>query len=97
MGVGSVISETAVLSVAAFPIVDGIIYENTLNGLRIVGVSTAKKNIVIPETVNGLTVREVGPSAFENQTMLESIDLPDTIEIIGARAFAGCKNLSSMS
>ena len=53
-------------------------------------------SVVIPETVQGFTVVQVGPGAFEGNTVLTSIDLPDTITVIAQRAFAGCSSLSDM-
>ena len=54
-------------------------------------------SVTVPAAIDGLTVVEIGASAFEGNTALTSIDLPDTIEVIGARAFANCTNLSSMN
>ena len=51
--------------------------------------------VVVPE-VNNLPVEEIGEEAFMNNQNLTSIDLPDTITIIRARAFKGCNNLSEM-
>ena len=39
----------------------------------------------------------VGAGAFKNKTALESITLPNSIEVIGSEAFKGCTNLSSMT
>ena len=52
--------------------------------------------LIIPETVEGLTVKKVGESAFEGHTEIVSIDLPDTIIVIGKKAFKGCTSLSDM-
>ena len=52
---------------------------------------------IVPETFNEFPVVKIGDSAFENKTSLVSVDLPDTIIVIGRRAFAGCTNLSQMS
>ena len=52
--------------------------------------------LVIPETVEGMTVTEIGEEAFMGNASLESIDLPDTIIIIRARAFKNCTNLREM-
>ena len=53
--------------------------------------------LTIPETVQNMTVTEIGESAFENNSTLESIDLPDTITVIGKKAFKNCSNLKSMN
>ena len=71
------------------------------NGLSISSYAGSASSLVIPETIehNGVvyTVKEVGEGAFENNTVLESITLPDTIEIIKARAFKNCSNLREMN
>ena len=64
---------------------------------KVVSYSGTASSLTIPETVEGMTVTEIGVEAFMNNTTLVSIDLPDTITVIRARAFKGCTNLSSMS
>lgn len=64
--------------------------------LRVVGYTGSASSITIPETVEGKTVTEIGPSAFEWNTDLVSIDLPDSIQIIWDKAFKNCTNLRSM-
>ena len=76
---------------------DGVVYEKTDDGLVIVSYSGTEASVTIPETVEGLTVIKVGASAFEGNTTLTSIDLPDTIQVIGERAFANCTSLSTMN
>ena len=51
---------------------------------------------VVPEKFNGMTVTEIGEEAFMSKTNLVSIDLPDTITVIRARAFKNCTSLSDM-
>ena len=62
----------------------------------VVSYSGSAISLTIDETVNGMTVTEIGEEAFMNNTTLETIDLPDTITIIHARAFKGCTNLREM-
>ena len=64
--------------------------------LTVTGYTGTASSLVIPETVDGFTVTAVGASAFEGNTVLHEIDLPDTITAIGSRAFKNCSNLSSM-
>jgi hypothetical protein len=54
-------------------------------------------SVTIPQTVEGYTVTAIGEGAFEGNTALVSIDLPDTIEVIGARAFKNCTSLTTMN
>ena len=53
-------------------------------------------SVVVPATINGLAVVEIGEGAFAGNTALTTIDLPDSVTVIGARAFANCTNLVSM-
>ena len=93
----SITSNAATLTVTGPVVIDGVAYEKTENGMKIVSFSSTESSVVIPETVGGLPVTEIGAGAFEGCLTLESIDLPDSVEIIGQRAFAGCTNLSSMN
>ena len=68
---------------------DGNLRVNKYNG--------TSASVTIPETIRNRTVTEIGEKAFEGNTSLTSIDLPDTIQIIRKRAFANCTALSSMS
>jgi hypothetical protein len=78
-------------------IIDEVVYKKVSDTRAIViGYNGSSANVVVQEIVEGATVAEIGESAFEGNTTLVSIDLPDTIEIIGKRAFANCINLSSM-
>ena len=58
---------------------------------------TSAENVVVPDTVQGMVIYEIGESAFENHTEIVSVKLPSTITVIGKRAFAGCTRLSQMS
>jgi hypothetical protein len=91
-------SDGALLSKSPVFVVDGVTYEIIEdNNLKVVSYEGTDAAVVIPETVEGMTVTEIGEEAFMGNTTLESIDLPDTITIIRARAFKGCTKLSSMS
>lgn len=45
---------------------------------------------------DGKPIKVIEPSGFYKNTTIRSIDLPDTIEEIGASAFEGCSNLVSV-
>ena len=79
-------------------VVDGVTYEKiTDTTLCVVSYSGSASALVIPETIQGMTVTEIGVEAFMNNTALTAIDLPDTIMVIKARAFKGCTHLSQMT
>ena len=91
------VSESVAVTVLpdAFEI-DGVVYTEVEGGIEITLYKGDSAEVVIPETIEGMTVVRVGASAFEGNTNITYIDLPDTIEVIGARAFADCINLSTM-
>ena len=80
---------------------NGVIYE-ILEGttLLVKSYSGNASSLVIVPTLehNGTTytVTEIGEEAFMDNISLTSIDLPDTIVIIHARAFKNCSNLREM-
>ena len=62
----------------------------------VVSYSGTGSSLTIPDTVENMTVTEIGVEAFMDNKKLVSIDLPDTITVIRARAFKGCTSLSDM-
>ena len=58
------------------------------------------KNIVIPETINGVSVSSIGNSAFADifeEKLIESVVIPDRVKRIGSYAFSSCVALKSVS
>ncbi len=58
--------------------------------------SCTDKNIRIPEFYNGKKVMGIDGGAFAELTFVETIEIPNSIEIIYDGAFAGCYNLSEI-
>lgn len=56
-----------------------------------------KKDIIIPDTVQGKLVRGIGDSCFANNISITSVYLPETVTSIGNFAFANCTHLSTVS
>ena len=50
-------------------------------------------NLIIPSSFDGISVTEIGTSAFYGNTSLQGVQIPNTIEIIGLNAFAYCTSL----
>ena len=61
----------------------------------------ASGSVSIPEAVthNGVEykVTEISEGAFQNNTSLTEVKIPASITSIGAKAFAGCKNLQAIT
>lgn len=50
----------------------------------------------IPHVVNGIIVKELCKNFLINSSDLETVIIPDTVEIIGEQAFYGCKSLKTV-
>ncbi len=64
--------------------------------IEITGYEGGVRHLVIPEAIEELPVRSIGKSAFSGRNDLISVELPETIEILGRYAFYNCKNLRTM-
>ena len=52
--------------------------------------------VVIPSKINGITVKTIGNTAFQNSAVT-SVTIPASVTEIGSNAFAGCTNLTSVN
>ena len=74
--------------------VDGIYFKQKNDYWVVAGVSELiKSDIVIPDEIHGIPIKEVEAFAFQNVDELDSISFLGTIEIIRPKAFYKCKNL----
>lgn len=76
-----------------------IFYENAPDGMYIRFYTeglTGSEELVIPETVDGVTVKGIRGDVFRN-TSLERVTLPNTIDTIRGHAFEGCSQLQSIN
>lgn len=58
---------------------------------------TEERNPNIPSTVDGIAVVGIGERAFQGETRVTEVVLPDSIIEIGSYAFKGCENLVSIT
>ena len=97
-GSESVTSDPATLTVDTVLVSGDITYEIlTTTTCSVTSYAGTATSLVIPQTVEDLTVTEIGEEAFMDNKRLVSIDLPDTITVIHARAFKNCSSLSEMN
>ena len=97
-GSASTESDIVTMTVTDTFTVDDVTYKiNNSTQVDVYSYSGSASSLTIPASVESFNVVKVGDSAFEGNTALTSIDLPDSITVIGKRAFANCTNLKSMS
>ncbi len=53
-------------------------------------------DVVIPETIYGREVKVIDVICFYDNQTLETVTIPDTVEIIESRAFGSCYNLETV-
>jgi hypothetical protein len=74
--------------------------KNEDNSLSIGDVSETSERVEIPSSVivagEELAVTAIAESAFENNTTILKVTIPETISEIGENAFAGCRNLKEI-
>lgn len=64
----------------------------TVKSGKLVGYNGTETTVSVPKTVTA-----IGEGAFENNTTVEKIILPDSVKQIDAYAFWGCKNLRTVT
>lgn len=73
-------------------------YVTVDDGIEITGFyNSLQTTLVVPSSINGVSVTSIAPSAFLNQTNLISVELPSTMKTIGTSAFSGCTKLETIT
>jgi len=72
-------------------------YEKIDGGIRIQFYKGFDEHVTIPDTIDGLPVVEIGPSAFDGRIFLATVVIPDTVTKIGFDAFKDCSLLTKVT
>ena len=83
------------ITVTATDSYDGFNYE-ILNGTycAITGYTGTETEIVIPSEINSYIVQQISDEAFYNNTTIEKVVFPETMEAVGSSLFYGCTSLT---
>ncbi|MDE7233871.1 MAG: leucine-rich repeat domain-containing protein, partial [Ruminiclostridium sp.] len=65
-------------------------YSEIDGGIRIDKYTENDKEVVIPAMIDGKPVTMIGDSALQQNETVESVTIPDSVEVIGERAFMLC-------
>ena len=71
-------------------------YEVGSDGVTVTGYVGGEVAVVIPDTLEDKPVVAIAEGAFADMAILRAVSVPDTVTSIGAGAFAGCQNLTSL-
>lgn len=63
---------------------------------EILSYTGSEKEIVVPEFIDGYKVTRINDSAFEYNSTLRSVTIPNSVTSIGNYAFNGCVNLTDV-
>jgi hypothetical protein len=63
----------------------------------ITGYSGQGGDVVIPETIGGVTVTKIGDGAFQGMVNLTAVVIPESVTSIGSNAFFFCTSLASIT
>lgn len=56
-----------------------------------------ESTVILPSTINSWPVTKIGEDAFQDNTTITSVTIPDSVTEIGSNAFADCTNLTSVN
>ena len=65
--------------------------------IKLADTSVSISELTVPKTVNGVAVYRIDTEAFMGMSSLTSVSLPDTVVVIGARAFKNCTKLTKIT
>lgn len=64
--------------------------------IRITGYTGNESSVVIPDSLNGRIVTEIGSNSFSGKSFIKSVELPETLKIISQDAFKNCSSLEAI-
>jgi len=70
---------------------------NPISNITIIGYKGDSEKVEIPSSMEGARVKAVGANAFEGNTAITAVTIPETVYSIGKSAFKDCTNLSSIT
>ena len=63
---------------------------------KLIGVTDIGAELIIPEYVNGTKVTSIANYLFKGNTVLQSVEIPDTVTLLGIECFRDCTALSEV-
>ena len=66
------------------------------DGIIVVSYTGNASEVTIPDSFDTMPVIEIGDDAFADNSTITTVHVPETVEVIGMRAFKNCVNLKEM-
>ena len=66
------------------------------DGIIVVSYTGNASEVTIPDSFDTIPVIEIGDDAFADNSTITTVHVPETVEVIGMRAFKNCVNLKEM-
>lgn len=76
---------------------DSFYYEFVGTDAKITGYKGVATAVVIPSTIDGRMVTEIGSNAFAGRTSVINVTIPETVKTISQDAFKNCSSLVSVT
>ena len=95
---GRIFSRNVRITLLPIITIDDISYERiTSTTCRVIAYSGSAASITVLSEVEGMSVIEIGQGAFKDKSFIQSVSLPNSIQVIGKEAFKNCSNLHEMT
>lgn len=65
-------------------------YDLTDDGAAVTKYNGSDASVIIPDTLGGKPIVEIGKNVFQLKTKITDVKIPDTVTKIGMGAFMGC-------
>ena len=72
-------------------------FVDSYNNIEITGYTGSDEAVVIPAEINGYNVLGIGKNAFQDNNVITSVSIPQTVTYIDEFAFSGCTALTSVT
>jgi hypothetical protein len=86
-----------IVQVASAGTLGDLTYSVGTTYVTITDCNSAATVVTIPATIEGKPVTSIGSYAFYENSFLTSVDIPNSVIIIGYSAFSGCRRLASLT
>ena len=78
-------------------VVSEMYYGTGINEIIITGYLGTSAEVIIPEEIEDAPVVKIADSAFQDNTLIASVTVPESVHTIGAKAFKDCTNLVTVT